>query len=322
MRKMIWKSVALAALLASGGTAYAQDKNTVRLLVGFAAGGSVDAAARLLAEELRPLLGRNVLVENRPGAGGRVAAQNLQASPADGSTYLFSPDSWAIFPTITLTPAQLRYDYRQDMAPVARVASYPLGFFASSSSGVTSAQDFAEKVKSNSDLAFYASSGMGSITEFLGVLMSREFGAKMTVVPFKGSSEIKTMLMGGQVAVGIMSPNDVLAEGSKNVRPLGFFTEKRWSIAPNIPTMAEQGINITQGNSFMGLWASSKAPLAERQKMEVAVKAVMETPDFRAKLAKVYLEADYGSAQELDKQVLDLIDYWKPVVEASGFKVH
>lgn len=320
MQKLAWKRIALAALAVASTCANAQDNNSpIRILVGFSAGGNVDVAARLLAEELRPMMGRNILVENRPGAGGRLAAQAPKGAPADGTTYLFSPDSWAIFPTITLTEKQLRYNYLTDMAPVARVVSYPLGLYASVNSGITSAQDFAVKVKKDPQLALYGSSGAGSITEFLGVLMSREFGEKMTVVPFKGASEVKTMLMGGQVAVSIMSPSDVI-EDVKHVRPLGLIASKRWSLAPHIPTLAEQGIKVTHGNAFMGLWASSKTPAAERSKMEAAVRDVMEKPAFRKKLAKAYLEADYGSAQQLDKQVRDLITYWRPVVQASGFK--
>lgn len=320
MRQFAWMPLAVAAFVLTAGAASAQDKSAVRMLVGFSAGGNVDIVARLLAEELRPLLGRNVLVENRPGAGGRLAAQALKSGPADGSMFLFSPDSWAIFPTITMTEAQLRYSYAKDMAPVARVVSYPLGFFASADSGITSVQDFAQKVKKNPELSMYGSSGAGSITEFLGVLMSREFGTKMDVVPFKGASEVKTMLMGGQVKVGIMSPSDVLAEDSKSVRPLGFFAEKRWSIAPNIPTFKEQGINVTHGNAFMGMWASTRTPAAERAKMEDALKQIVANPSFREKLAKAYLEADYGNAQELGVQVNGLIEYWRPVVQASGFK--
>lgn len=320
MRKFAWRPVALAVLAAAGVSANAQDNQSpIRILVGFSAGGNVDIAARLLAEELRPLIGRNIVVENRPGAGGRLAAQALKGAPADGTTYLFSPDSWAIFPTITLSEKQLRYNYLTDMAPVARVLSYPLGLFASASSGISSAQDYAAKVKKDPQLALYGSSGAGSITEFLGVLMSQEFGAKMTVVPFKGANEVKTMLMGGQVAVGIMSPSDVI-DDAKHVRPLGLISPKRWSLAPNIPTLAEQGINVTHGSAFMGLWASSKAPAAERAKMEKAVQVALDNPAFRQKLAKSYMEADYANAQQLDLQVRDLIQYWRPVVEASGFK--
>lgn len=319
-KRHVCKALALTALAATGFAASAGDKGPIRLLVGFSAGGNVDLVARLLAEELRAELGRNVLVENRPGAGGRLAAQALKGSAADGSTYLFSPDSWAVFPTITMTEAQLRYSYTRDMAPVARVVSYPLGFFASASSGVKSLADYVAKVKKNPDLALYGSSGAGSITEFLGVLMSKEIGTRLTVVPFKGASEIKTMLMGGQVQVAIMSPSDVLAEDSKSIVPLGMIAPRRSALAPQIPTLAEQGVNVTQGGAFMALWASSKTPAAQRERMEKAIQAIADRPDFKKKLSLAYMESDFAGAQELDQQVRELLAFWKPVVQASGFK--
>jgi len=320
MKSFAWKKLAIAAIAVSSFSAFAQDKNPVRLLVGFSSGGNVDIVARVLAEELRTELNRNVLVENRPGAGGRLAAQALKSAPSDGNTYLFSPDSWAVFPTITMSESQLRYNYIKDMAPVARVVSYPLGFFASASSGVNDMKDYAAKVKNDPDLALYGSSGAGSITEFLGVLMSEQLQTKLTVVPFKGANEVKTMLMGGQVKVGIMSPSDVLSEDSKAIIPLGVISEKRSALAPHIPTLAEQGINVTHGSAFMGVWASSKAPDSERLKMEQALQKIIAKPSFQQKMSLLFLEPDFASAQALDQQVRGLIDYWKPVVEASGFK--
>ena len=318
--KFAWNKIAVAALAFSAIAASADDKTPIRILVGFSAGGNVDMVARLLAEELRAELGRNIVIENRPGAGGRLAAQALKTAAADGSTYLFSPDSWAIFPTITMTAAQLRYDYVKDMAPVARVVSYPLGFFASASSGVKSMQDYVSKVKTQPELAFYGSSGAGSITEFLGLLMSKDVGARLSVVPFKGASEVKTMLIGGQVPVAIMSPSDVLSEDNKKIIPLGVISEKRSALAPHIPTLAEQGVKVTQGSAFMGMWASSKTPATERSKMEKAIQSVSGKPSFVKKLNLAYMEADFGSSQELHKQVRHLQDFWKPVVSASGFK--
>lgn len=319
--KLKWNNLAVATLACSAFTASADDKSPIRILVGFSAGGNVDMVARLLAEELRTELGRNILIENRPGAGGRMAAQTLKSAHADGTTYLFSPDSWAIFPSIMMTSAQLRYDYARDMAPVARVVSYPLGFFASASSGVTSMQDYAVKLKTRPELAFYGSSGAGSITEFLGILISKSVGAKLSVVPFKGASEVKTMLVGGQVPLAIMSPSDVLSENNKKIVPLGLISEKRSKLAPYIPTLAEQGVNVTQGSAFMGIWASSKTPSSERSKMENAIRSVTAKASFQKKLALAYMEGDFASAQDLGKQVIELQEFWKPVVAASGFKL-
>lgn len=311
--------LAVATLLASAG-AMAQDKPPIKILVGFVPGGTSDTVARMLAEELRVSLGRNVLVENKPGAGGRLAAEALKAAPGDGTTYLFSPDSWAIFPTLLVPEASLRYNYLKDMAPVARVISYPLGLYGSKSTGAKNLKEYVALAKSRPELALYASAGAGSITEFLGLIMSKEFGVKMTVVPYKGAGEVKTALVGGQAPVGIMAPGEILQFTDDRVVPLGFMTRKRWSVAPHIPTMLEQGFDVTQGEAFMALWASSKTPPGERQAMEEAVRKILDKPDFKDKLARKTVSADFASAADLDKQVRQLLAFWGPVIKESGFK--
>jgi tripartite-type tricarboxylate transporter receptor subunit TctC len=298
----------------------AQDAKPVRILVGFVPGGTSDAVARMLADELRTTLNRPVLVENRPGAGGRIAAEQLKAAPADGSVYLFSPDSWAVFPTLLMPEATLRYNYLEDMAPVARVISYPLGLYASRGAGVKDLKSFVAKAKTDPSMRLYASAGAGSITEFLGMVMSREFGVEMTVVPFKGAADVKTALLGSQAMVGIMAPGDVLKQAGEGIYPLGFMSKNRWPIAPHIPTMAEQGYNVVHGEAFMGLWASSKTPKAERQRMEDAVRSILEKPAFREKLVKASVAPDFAGATELDKQVRELLAFWGPLIKQSGFK--
>lgn len=315
-----FKRLLVLSTLVIGAGAMAQDKPPIKILVGFVPGGTSDTVARMLAEELRPVLGRTVIVENKPGAGGRLAAEALKAAPADGSTYLFSPDSWAIFPTLLVPEATLRYNYLQDMAPVARVISYPLGLYGSKSTGAKNLKEYVALAKKKPELAMYASAGAGSITEFLGVVMSKQFGVKMTVVPYKGAGDVKTAIIGGQAPAGIMAPGDILQFTDDRVVPLGFMTKQRWHVAPHIPTMLEQGYNVTQGDAFMALWASSKTPVAERQVMEDAVRRILNRPDFKEKLVKKTVAADFASAADLDKQVRQLLAFWGPVIKESGFK--
>ena len=215
----------------------------------------------------------------------------------------------------------LRYNYLEDTAPVARVISYPLGLYASPGSGAKNLKEYVELAKKNPALTLYASAGAGSITEFLGVVMSKEFGVKMTVVPFKGAGEVKNAILGSQAPVGIMAPGDIFQHvAGGRVVPLGFMTEKRWSVVPDVPTMKEQGFNVTQGEAFMGLWATTKTPSAERKKMEDAVNKVLSNPAFKNKILQANVSPDFGTGAEMDKQVRSLINFWKPVVEQSGFK--
>lgn len=321
MSKVFTSKVLISALLGlSASMAQAQNSNPVRIIIGFAAGGNGDVIARMLANELHPIIGRNVIVENKPGAGGRLAALHLKSAPADGSNYLLAPDSWSIFPTILQTESQLRYNLQKDFAPVARVASYPLGLFVSESAGVNNLKEYIEKAKVNPAIASYGSSGSGSITEFLGTVMSKEFGFKMTVIPFKGGSEVKANLIGSQIPVGIMTAGDGLADVGGKIKPLGFFTPSRWSIAPDVPTFKEQGYDIVNGGSFSAIWTSAKTPEVERKKMEDAIKQVLAKPDVQEKLAKIYVRSDFADGRVLGDQVAKMIKYWTPIVESSGIK--
>lgn len=319
--KPLITAAAAFLLAAASQSALANSSAPIKLLVGFVPGGTSDAVARMLADELRVELGRSVIVENKPGAGGRIAAQALMSAPQDGTTYLFSPDSWAIFPTILIPANKLRYNYLEDMAPVARVITYPLGFYGSPNTGAKNLKEYVELAKKNPALTMYASAGAGSVTEFLGEIMTKEFKVKMTVVPFKGSGEVKTAVLGNQAPAGIMAPGEIfqfVTEG--RLIPLGFMTEKRWPVLPNVPTMKEQGYNITQGEAFMGVWSTKKTPAEQRKKMEDAIGKILSTPAFKSRVLQASVSPDFATGAEMDKQVRSLISFWKPIVEQSGFK--
>lgn len=319
LKNLVSKWLPVAALTMSAFAVQAQEQ-PVKMMVGFAPGSSGDIILRILAEELRPILGRTVLVENRPGAGGRLAAQALKTATGDSNTYLLAPDSWAVFPTLLYTEEQLRYSIQKDFAPVARIVSYPLALFTSDKMGVNTLAEYLEKAKKDPSLGMYGSSGSGSITEFLGIVMSKEFGVPMNVVPFKGGSEVKTNLIGNQVPVAVMTAGDGVADNNPRVKPLGLFVSERWSLAPNIPTMKEQGYNITQGAAFSGVWTTNKTPEAERKKMEQAIQTVLTKPEVQARLTKLFVQADFAKGEDLGKQVQDLWAYWGPIVKESGFK--
>lgn len=318
LKKTKFKIITAFSISLSSFAAQAQDQSPIKIIIGFAAGGNGDLIARLVAEELRPVLDRNVLVDNRPGAGGRLAAQALKSAPGDGTNYMLAPDSWAIFPTILNTESQLRYNYKKDFIPVGRVVTYPLGLFASEASGIKTLQDYIAKAKIDPSIALYGSSGSGSITEFLGTVMSQNFGFKMTVVPFKGGGEVKTNLMGGQLATGIMTPGDGLAEVGSRIKPLGFFVENRWEIAPDVPTFKEQGFNIVNGGAFSGFWTNSKTPEVERKKMENALKEVLSKPHVQERLAKIYVKADFADGKTFGENVDRLIEYWTPITKSTA----
>jgi len=301
-----------------------EDKNPpIKIIVGFSPGGTSDVVARVLAEDLRVELKRNVIVENKPGAIGRIAAQSMLNSSADGSTYLFSPDSWAIFPTLMLTSESLKYNYHKDFKTVAKVISYPLGLYAGKSAGVSNFEELLEKARKDSKYTFYAATGTGGVTEFLGIVLSKKIGVKMITVPYKGAAGVKNALLGYEAMSGIMAPGDLsglIKDG--HLIPLGMMSKNRWSVMPDVPTMLEQGYDITQGEAFMGLWASAKTNDSEINKMEEAIKKIVSTEKFKNKMIQASVYPDFMGSKELAKEIEDLIAFWKPVVEDSGYSLN
>lgn len=318
MKTMMIKCAMLAAgVWASNWSAHAQTPELppIKIVVGFVPGGSTDNVARILAEGLRKEMKRTVLVENKPGAIGVVAAQYLHHAGNQSVNYLFSPESWAVIPTLSSTETKLKYNYFKDFRPVAKVVSYPLGLYASQGAGVKNLKEFVQKAQKDKSYQLYGSSGVGGIGEFLGVVMSKEFGIEMTNVPYKGAADVKGALIGNQIHTGVIAPGDIsdLIAAGKMV-PLGFMSKNRWEVMPDIPTMQEQGFNITQGEAFMGLWTTTKTPDAEIQAMEQAIQKITSQKEFTEMVKKSSLYPSYASSEQLKQQLDELFTFWRPMI--------
>jgi len=312
---------ALAIGLAFACGAQAQEKLPIKFLVGFPPGGSTDTVARLLAEKLQGVLGQAVIVDNRPGAGGRLATGVLKNSAPDGLTYMVAPNATTIFPTLLYPPAALRYDLLTDLAPVAVVISYPLALVVSSQTGVTDVKGFVEWAKAHPKEAVFGTAGMGGQTHFTGLQFGKATGVPMNVVPYKGNGPLITDLLGGQLASAVMTAGDIVphAKGGK-VRVIGVFGAARSPLLPGVPTVAEQGVQVDSGEAWAGIWAPARTPKAELDRMQAALARVLAMPDVRATLqTRATLNPDFRPATELDRLQRKELAYWGPVIKASGF---
>jgi len=312
---------ALAIGLAFAGGAYAQEKPPIRFLVGFPPGGSTDTVARVLAEKLPGVLGRTVIVDNRPGAGGRLATGMLKNSAPDGLTYMVAPNATTIFPTLLYPPAALRYDLLTDLAPVAVVISYPLALVVSSETGVTDVKGFVEWARAHPKEAVFGTAGLGGQTHFTGLQFGKAIGVTMSVVPYKGNGPLMTDLLGGQLASAVMTAGDVLqhAKGGK-VRIIGVFRTGRSPLLPDVPTVSEQGVPVGSGEAWAGIWAPARTPKPELERMQAALNKVLAMPDVRAMLlTRATLNPDFRPASELDRLQRKELAYWGPIIKASGF---
>ena len=313
--------LALCAALVAGAPAMAQDKidKPVKILVGFAAGGTADIIARVVAEKMTASLGQPVLVENRPGAIGRIAAEAVKGAAPDGTTLMVMPiGPMAVVPHVY---KDITYDPIKDFTPVAIGATFQFAFAASPKSGAKTWAEFVQWAKANPGKADYATSGAGSLPHFFGVLLGRGIGVDMVHVPYKGSAAYTSDLIGGQVSGAI----DALADLTElhragKVKILASSGAKRSTALPDVPTFTELGVTGVEAMGWFGFFAPPKTPKPIIDALNKAINAALQSPDVAAKLSGLGMDPATGTPEQFGKIVADDYAKWGPIVKASGFK--
>ena len=311
-----------ALLLGLSATTHAQDKPPIKILVGFPPGGASDNLARLMADKMRSVLRQNVIVENRPGVGGRLAAQAVKASRPDGLTYMIAPNATFVFQHLTYPVATLGYDMTTDCTSVAQLTSCPMAMVVSASTGVKNAKDYVGWLKANPDKGTFGTAGAGGDTHFNGLQFAKVAGLGMQVVPYRGNGPLTIDLVGGQILTGVMVAGDAIQHvRSGKLQFIGIFAPKRSPLIPDVPTMAEQGYNTGGNNGWMGLWGPAKLPREELERMQAAIRFVLDLPEVKDIIMSKFLQvAEYRGGADVDKQLKAELGFWGPVIKASGFK--
>jgi tripartite-type tricarboxylate transporter receptor subunit TctC len=321
MNRETFKSGLLAVLLGLSLASHAESDQPIKILVGFPPGGSTDTVARVLADKMSLMLKQPIIIDNKPGAGGRIAAQALKASAPDGHTYMIAPNATPVFQTLLYPPAVLKYDMLNDFAPVGIIVSYPLALAVGHESGVKTAKEYVAWVKGDPKLRTFGSAGAGGHTHFSGIQLGKAIGVDLQVVPYRGNGPMVTDLLGGQVPAGVMTAGDILPhqKGGK-VRIVAVFGAKRSALLPDVPTFMEQGINVDTGDAWTGMWAPAKTPEAQLERMQNALKHALDLPEVRDILSnKATLTPDFRPAAEMDKLQRKELAYWAPIIKATGF---
>lgn len=299
--------------------ALAQALESARILVGFPAGGTTDAVSRRVAERLQGAYAKTVLVDNKAGAGGRLAVEELKRSPADGSVMLLTPAAM-----ITLYPhiyTKLAYKI-EDVAPVstACVLSFGFGVGPAVPDTVKNLKDFLAWAKANPTKANYASPGAGSPPHFLGALLSKESGVELSHVPYRGSAPGIQDLLGGQVSAMSSPIGDYLPYlKDGKLRLLATSGAQRSRFAPNVPTYAEQGFKDLTISEWYGFFLPAKAAPELVQRLSAAIRTAVATPAVVEAFAQLGLEASATTPAELAQMVKDENAAWGPVVKRVGF---
>ncbi len=324
MKGMIPRALACAfALLLAPALSWAQtpatNKPPVKVLVGFAPGGGADIIARLFADKLREPWGTTVIVENRTGAGGRIAAEALKSAVPDGTTVMLAPIVVPVLASLIYT--NLNYDPVKDFAPLSLVGFFQFGFAVGGSHPAKTMQEYVAWVKANPLQANFGSPAPGSLPHFFGAMIGRGMGVDMQHIAYKGGAPMLNDLVGGQIPAGIDTHIELLElDRSGKIRVLATSGASRSPLLPNVPTFKEAGFSGIEGSGWYAFYAPAKTPAAVVDALSRAIVAVTQMPDVKERLTKMGVEVQGSTPQQLAKLMADDTAKWAPVIKASGFK--
>ena len=294
-------------------------QKTVRLVVPFGAGGAPDVIARLLAPAIGQELGSTVIVDNRPGASGIIAAEHVKGSPPDGNT-LFMADTahFAINPSLR---PNLPYDPQKDFVPVIEVASSMIYVAVLAQSPAKSVQDLVQLAKSRPQGITFGSSGTGTPHHLSLELVKLQSKANMVHVPFKGVAQSVPALLSGDVDVVVAGPASLLPHvRAGKVRMLAAVNPQRWSRMPELPTIAESGISGDGLDVTIGLLAPAGTPADTVRRLNEATAKALKNPDVSGKANEIGLEMIAGTPQQFAQSIARQREAYGRVVKASGAK--
>jgi tripartite-type tricarboxylate transporter receptor subunit TctC len=308
-----------ASVILALGPAHAQvGEQPIRIIFPFAAGGSGDGLARLIADKMRAGLNRPVLVESRTGASGRLGVQAVKAAAPDGNTLLITPIApMAIYQHVY---PSLDYDPIADFAPLAQVATFDFGVAVGPHIAAKSLQELVAWAKANPTQANYGIPAAGSLPHFLGVMFGRTAGLDLRAVPYRGSAAALTDLIGGQIAMVFTTTSD-LAEMHKagRIRMLATSDAQRSPFVPELPTFREAGYDL-QATGWYGMFAPARTPADVVERLNSVIVAAVRSPDVRERMLAFGLQPTGTSAQDFAEIQKADSARWAPHVKASGFK--
>jgi tripartite-type tricarboxylate transporter receptor subunit TctC len=295
----------------------AQDiKGPIKIIVPYAAGGSSDIVARLIADKLKDILGQTVIVENKPGAGGRIGAEYAKGQPADGSSMLVMNP--ALFVVSPLVYSKLPYDPDNDFRPLSQVQVYQFVLSVPASSPIKDVKGLIEWLKKNPNQANYGSPAAGSLPHFFGLMVGKYAGVEMVHVSYNGSGPLITALIGGQIPMGVDTYDAQSQLHPDKIRILATAGASRKH--PDIPTFKELGYKDIEGVGWNGMVVPAKTPQAIVDKLSQAIVKVIKMPDVTQKLQQIGADATGTTAEEFGRIIKQDREKWGPIIKASGFK--
>jgi tripartite-type tricarboxylate transporter receptor subunit TctC len=305
-----------AAGIAAAAHADTFPNRTMRIIVPYAPGGSIDLTARVIAKNLQEAVGQSVIVENKPGANGAIGIEDLMRSAPDGHTLIILSDSPV---TINVHLSLVNYDPLTDLVPISKVVSSPLILTANAKAGITSIADLVAAAKAKP--LSYGVAGLGSSSYLAAELLKRELGLTMQPVTYRGGAPAAAAVASGEVPLGLTDTGAVLPMiASGQVVALGVAEPVRSRAMPNIPTLREAGVPNFSAMSWLALFAPRGAPDDRIARLNAEIAKIMALPDAQKVLLAAGLEPATNSPSEM-RHVIEA-DYakWGQLIKALGLK--
>jgi tripartite-type tricarboxylate transporter receptor subunit TctC len=311
-------AVALVAVATQCVSAQALAAGPIRILVGFGAGGGTDVAARLIAAELRSSLGQTVVVENRPGAGGRIAAEGMKSAPSDGSVLMLAP---MVVPVLApLVFRQLGYDPGKDLAPVAQVATFQFGFAVAPNHPATTASEFFAWAGAAPGRGYFGTVAPGGIPHFFGIMLGRATGVDMTHVAYSGIGTLATDVIGGQIPACVDGVSNLVElHRAGKIRIIATSGARRSPLLPSVPSFQEQGLPTIEGTSWLAMFAPARTPRAVIDRLSTAIGEAVRAPEVANRFVALGFEPTGSTPEQLAVIMAADTARWAPIVKASGF---
>lgn len=316
-RRRLLALAAAAALLATAPSVRAQawPTRTIKLVVAFAPGGPADIVARLIAQVLQERLGQSVIVENRAGAGGNIAARLVAKDTPDGYTLLVTTSALAVNQTFYKEPG---YDTLKDFTAVSLISVSPNIIVAHPSAAATDLKDFLQRSKGRS--VSYGSAGIGSTPHLTGDHVLRVLGGLEAVhIPFQGAGPALAATMANQVEIASVAlPPAVPLVKSGKLKGLAVTSIRRSEALPNVPTVAEMGFPGFEDYTWVGLLGPAKLPAEVVNRVNTALVEALRTPEMKEKLAAAGMEAKPGTPAEFSTYLQKEVTKWGRIVKETG----
>jgi len=306
-----------AGVLASAVAAQTYPTRPIRIVVGFGAGGGVDIASRAIGKQLTEALGQSIVVDNRPGASGNIAAEIVSKAQSDGYTLLMSNLTIAMPSLFTTLP----FNVNRDLAPVSLVAIGPSVLVVHPSLPVNSIKELIAAAKAKPKQLIYGSGGPGNITHMEMVLFTNMASIDMIHVPYKGGAPSVVGLLSGEVQMLFTSIPSVLSQiQARKVKPLAVSTAKRSSALPEVPTISEAGLPGYDAASWYGLFAPAGIPKDVLRVLSTEIVKIMQVPEVRQRFSGDGFEPVGSTPDQFAKFVRTEIVKWEKIIKTAGLK--